>query len=206
MAEWSDFYGRSQSAAATLANLAVHMPMFLEIVRGDSPRVIEVGVGTGDMSRFLAFLGCTVVGVDNDPEVLARVVEKSAGQSGLEYRLEEAFTLGEVFPSGAFDVAFSQGFFEHFSDEQIRSLCSQQLAVAHRVVFSVPSRWYPNQDFGDERLLGADTWEEILRPVGRVSARYYDELPVKFWMRQLRRVLRLPHPGRHVLVLVDAMT
>jgi hypothetical protein len=64
------------------------------------------------------------------------------------------------------DVAFSQGVLEHFSDEQIRELAQQSLAVAPVFVFSVPGRWYKVRDFGDERLMEPAQWRAILDGVG----------------------------------------
>jgi hypothetical protein len=42
-----------------------------------------------------------------------------------------------------------------------------------KVLFSVPSFWYPGQDFGDERLMKKEDWLRILSEFKVEKASYY---------------------------------
>ena len=87
------------------------------------------------MSIFLSHLGVETVGVENDEAILKRARFLSTQMHGhVEFVPADAFRLLDAFTDRSFDVAFSQGFFEHFSDSDIVKLAEQQLAVARRVV------------------------------------------------------------------------
>jgi SAM-dependent methyltransferase len=200
---WSEFYRSDFSPGAHVRNLAEHGALFDEVLSGDPGRVLEVGVGTGTMSLFVASLGVRVTAIDNDDEVLRAARARASAVSGLEYRLADAFTLVDTFERDEFDIAFSQGFFEHFADSDVRHLAAQQLAVARRVVFSVPSDEYPQQDFGNERLLSPARWAGMLEGVGAVRACYYGRRLLRR-ARHLGLGLSLPGYRRlHVLVVID---
>jgi ubiquinone/menaquinone biosynthesis C-methylase UbiE len=87
------------------------------------------------------------------------------------FKKADAFNL--PFDDDSFDVCFSQGFFEHFADDDIRKLLWEQLRVSRKVLFSVPSFWYPRQDFGDERLMKKEDWLRILSEFKVEKASYY---------------------------------
>ncbi len=72
----------------------------------------------------------------------------------------------------------SQGFFEHFQDDEIVALLRQQLRVANHVVFSVPNRAYGRKDRGDERLMTRDEWDAVLLGGGFEIVESCDYRPV----------------------------
>ena len=140
---------------------------------GDS--FIEWGFGTGYTSIALANKGKKVIGYDIEPELVewakATAEKKFVNKDG---KVRFTSVLGEV--DGA-DIVFSQGLFEHFSDEKIVDLIAQQTAYANKyVIFSVPSDNYPYDDFGDERKLSIKEWEVILEPFKNqlLELYYYD--------------------------------
>lgn len=169
---WDRFYERRLTVEQHLENLWAHAPLFGAVLASDPRTVLEVGIGTGTMSRFLASVGLDVTAVDNDAAVVERA-RKEARKVTMEIRVADAFRLAEDFEPGAFDVAYSQGFFEHFADDAIVELVRAQLAVAETVVFSVPSARYPTRDFGDERLLTAEQWRQTLADFSGLEVRYY---------------------------------
>ena len=170
---WDEFYSEEQGLGVQARNLGEHDALFDEIGRTKPHSVLEVGVGNGGMTLFLGSVGIRAVGVDNNLAILERARARSRAVPTVHFEPADAFRLSDSYATGSFDVAFSQGFFEHFDDDQIRKLVVQQLAVARRVVFSVPSDEYPQQDFGNERLMSPQRWEAILAPVGCAQARYY---------------------------------
>ena len=100
-----------------------------------------------------------------------------AGQNSAYLNGKVIFQIADAhnlpFNNDSFDLCFSQGFFEHFDDEDIIKLIQEQLRVAKVIIFSVPTFWYPIQDFGDERLMKKEEWLEILSQFNIEKAVYY---------------------------------
>jgi len=120
----------------------------------------------------LSHLSYNVVSVDNNDSVLKIAHHNNANfKGGVTFKKVDAFNL--PFDDNSFDVCFSQGFSEHFADGDIRKLLREQLRVSRRVLFSVPSFWYPRQDFGDERLMKKEDWLRILSEFKLEKASYY---------------------------------
>jgi ubiquinone/menaquinone biosynthesis C-methylase UbiE len=110
----------------------------------------------------------------------------------------DAFHLG--FPDDFFDAAFSQGFFEHFSEEEIALLLEEQTRVARHVVISVPNHAYRVRDFGNERLLSRQQWEELFERLGYRLLTSHDYAPMRthFWRGGRDMYLAVVQPRRVV--------
>jgi SAM-dependent methyltransferase len=180
---WARFYEKPQGFEFFLSNLHYHREFLAEIFEAKPSKTLEAGSGPATMSVFLAMAGIEAVACDLDATVLERAGE-NAERWNTQLRLlqHDIFALSELDES--FDVVFSQGVLEHYSDEDVRRLAQEALAAAPVFVFSVPSRWYGRQDFGDERLLEGDDWARMLDGVGTVRTFEYMQtrLP-KYLMR-----------------------
>lgn len=174
-ASWDSYYEKKPlTVGRYLASLAGHAPLFDAIAECRPGKILEVGSGTGAMCTFLSHLGYEVTSLDNDAKVLERAKRFSDDMRGhCRFVQGDAAQLSKLFSSGAFDVAFSQGFFEHFSDVEIRAFVREQLAAASTVIFSVPSKYYGTQDYGNERLLLVEDWRNILCQFNIRFARSY---------------------------------
>jgi len=146
------------------ADLNAHRNLFEEIINLDPKKILEVGTGSGSMSIFLSHIGYDVTAIDNNKKILEnakKLSEKLNGKVSFVYC--NAFKLSETFNRNEFDVVFSQGFFEHFNDDEIRKLLQEQLKVGKIIIYSVPSNYYHQKDFGNERLLSPKQWNKILK-------------------------------------------
>lgn len=173
--KWNRYYEkRPLSLDRFLGDLFDHKPFLNEVVASAKKEktMLEVGSGNGALSIFLSHLGFAITSIDNDPGVLdiARRNNKSLN-GNVNFRKGDALNL--PFPKEKFKVCFSQGFFEHFNDGKICNLLKEQLRVSRNVIFSVPSFWYPRQDFGDERLIKKEDWLTLLRGFTVDKAIYY---------------------------------
>ncbi|MFC1994678.1 class I SAM-dependent methyltransferase [Chloroflexota bacterium] len=173
--DWCQYYGeRPLSLERYVNDIWDHRPFLSEIasIGQEDKEMLEVGSGSGALSIFLSHLGYKIVSIDNDKGVL-----NAAGQNNARLNGRVAFKKADAcnlpFEDNRFDVCFSQGFFEHFDDDNIGKLLKEQLRVANVVVFSVPTFWYPSQDFGDERLIKKEDWLEILSEFKVDKAVYY---------------------------------
>jgi trans-aconitate methyltransferase len=123
---------------------------------------IEIGCGRGIHSIFLSYFISTVIGIDNSVALVEKArIDNSRFRGRARFLARDAFKLD--FPKETFDVCFSQGFLEHFTDEEICLLIRNQLWIAKIIVASVPSVFYSTKDRGDERLMSIEEWGEVLK-------------------------------------------
>jgi ubiquinone/menaquinone biosynthesis C-methylase UbiE len=143
----------------------------MEIWNSNPKKILEIGVGGGSTSIFLSYLGIETHAIDNDPGVIKRSQENNDNlKGGLKIKEGDAFKL--PYENDSFDIICHQGFFEHFEDKDIQMLLKEQLRVAQRVVFSVPTKYYLSNALG-ERLLTKRQWEGIMKGFKVTKSSYY---------------------------------
>ena len=171
-----------------------HLGLLITLLSPSTRRVLEVGCGTASHSCFLSYFGKHCLSLDKNAAAMVAAAETKRRFGGRNQVVRgDAFHL--PFTDNAFDVCFSAGLMEHFSDQEISWLLREQTRVGKRVVFSVPSDHYPLSEFGDERQLSPHQWMQILTsctgPLGaRVHARYqrFDLKRVKDVLVERRRL------------------
>lgn len=158
---WNDFYSATLDLDFLIRNAACHIDFFKFIYNENPKKILEVGTGTGSMSVFLSYLGIDVTSLDNDKKVLERAKILSKKLNGkVKFVFGDGFRMN--YKDNFFDVAFHQGLLEHFENDDIIKLLKEQLRVAKTVVLSVPNNFYPTKDFGNERLLTKQYWDNLL--------------------------------------------
>lgn len=161
MKNWGDFYDTDFDFEYLVQNAHCHLE-FLKSIYNEKPKnILEVGSGTGAMSIFLSFFGAHVTSLDNNIKVLKKVQKLSKRLNGkVEAIFGDGFNM--KFKESSFDVVYHQGLLEHFEDDDIVKLLTEQLRVGKKVIFSVPNNFYPTKDFGNERLMTKKWWEDLL--------------------------------------------
>lgn len=181
MITWDKFYSKEQTLRDFLGIIFTHTELFAQIIEEKPREILEIGVGTGTTSIFLSHLGFEITTVDNNEKVInsaRNFCERLNGK--VNYVLADALDLEKIFRARKFDVVFSQGFFEHLDNKQIRQQLEEQLKVGRIVFISVPSKFYMKKDFGNERLLSRKKWLDILSGFDIEFARYYGfNLPLR---------------------------
>ncbi|MCW7079499.1 MAG: class I SAM-dependent methyltransferase [Candidatus Methanospirare jalkutatii] len=199
---WADYYRDWFSWKEFIRNLFAHSELIEEIILEKPKTILEVGTGTSSLSIFLSYFGYDIISVDNNEEILKNARNLCRNLKGnVEYILCDAFKLSRYF-KGKFDVVFSQGFFEHFNDNQINHLLKEQVKVGKVILISVPSKYYPSRSFGDERLLRIKDWEKILENYLIEKINYYNyNVSIKKFFIDL---IKYPYPPfkkpNHILI------
>lgn len=115
---------------------------------------------------FLGQSGYVVTGVDSDPDMIKLAMSIAIQQeSSVLFKVDDIKTLKTI--QGHFDVVFSNGVMEHFSDNDIAAILNRHLSISDYVVVSVPSDFFTDDQrmYGDERFMSTDQWHSILSKV-----------------------------------------
>lgn len=170
MKSWSEMYlQRIKASGGTQKYLLIKVrekTLFLNKIAtytGKHGRILEAGCGTGVLSTFLSNQGFKVIAVDVDEGMLkiAKKISDKFSQKPI-FRKINLFNL--QFPQNYFDLVFSHGVLEHFTDKEIITLINKQLKISKTLIFSVPSNYLTERDryFGNERFLSMGKWKEII--------------------------------------------
>lgn len=138
--------------------------------------IIECGSGTSVVSIYLASLGYEVTAVDIEDDVI-RLSKKLAKdyyntledcKPKLNFEKKSIFELG--YEKDSFDVAFSNGVLEHFTDEKIMQIIKQQLYVAKTTIVGIPTKYFESKEakYGNERVLELSYWRKLIRNSGGI--------------------------------------
>lgn len=140
---------------------------FINLIKKYSSRnkVIEVGCGTGIISTFIASQGYDVLSIDIDSKILG-LASKIANdyKSDIKPKFKKDSLLCLNYKHNEFDVAFSNGVLEHFTDDEIIETLNKQSYIAEYVVFGIPTKYFNKSEamYGDERYLKLNYWRKLI--------------------------------------------
>jgi SAM-dependent methyltransferase len=194
---WKDYVTQGVHAAGgpipfALSQWAFLFPIFLAIRRSlpSGGKVLDVGCGAGIFTALLAHQGFQVVGVDEDPEIVAYANEMVGYfRSPAQVKQGSAFDLSNYY--GQFDLAYSLGVVEHHEPAVTVQLIQEHARCAHVVLIAVPTRYTRyTGPVTDERLYRRREVSGLVRLAG-VSVKetfVYGEVPTAA-ARNLERLL-----------------
>ena len=146
------------------------------VTKYTNKNIIECGSGTSVVSIYLASLGYEVTAVDIEDDVirlskkLAKDYYNTLGdcKPKLNFEKKSIFKLG--YEKDSFDVAFSNGVLEHFTDEEIMQIIKQQLYVAKTTIVGIPTKYFDSKEakYGNERVLELSYWRKLIRNSGGI--------------------------------------
>ncbi|MBI2099307.1 class I SAM-dependent methyltransferase [Candidatus Uhrbacteria bacterium] len=126
--------------------------------------VLEIGCGSGLTSILLASVGYRITAIDANRELIQAMKQFTNVFSNLNFHQMDMFQLD--FRDESFDLAFSQGVLEHYSDEDIVRSLVEQKRVAKIVVIDVPNTRGKIGDYGDERAITPKHWRQLIQFAG----------------------------------------
>jgi len=170
MSKWSKIYENQFAAAGSAKNFIEqkisYKKKLLETVEKYCPKngtILEVGSGSGVTAIHLALSCYKITGIDSDSDMVEFARSIADGQkSAALFRLGNLQTLDNV--KSRFDIIFSNGVMEHFSDRDIVEIINRHASVSKYVIFSVPSDFFTDEQriYGDERFMNATEWRRII--------------------------------------------
>lgn len=127
-------------------------------------KVLEAGCGTGVISSYVSTLGYQVTGIDIDDKILQLATDLSSKIKNSNVIFEKKSIFEMPFTKHEFDVSFSNGVLEHFSDIQIIDALKKQSYIANYVIFGIPTRYFKKSEamYGDERYLSIKFWRNLI--------------------------------------------
>jgi len=171
MSKWSNIYRQEITNAGSVESFILHRISYkkklVKVIRKYTPKkgkILEIGCGSGSSLAFLGSLEYTVSGIDSDPDMV-KIAKEVVGFSKNRVDLRVSDILKIPHDMGFFDLIFSNGVLEHFSDDKIVKIINHCLSRSQIMIFSVPTDYFNNEHriYGDERFLGVKYWEKILK-------------------------------------------
>lgn len=196
---WWDYFQSSLGGRHWL-QVAVSQWQFMQPLYGHiqrhvpaGGRILDVGSGLGFNDIYLAALGYSVVGIDNDPRIVGES-RRFAERLGVEVDFVEgdAFDLSPEF--GRHDLVYSLGVLEHFDREVTIRLLREQMRCADRVLIEIPSRYTAYSDgITDERIYSMGGLKGMVVEAGMEidDVFGFGNINARAWHLWLRRIL--PH-------------
>lgn len=138
--------------------------------------IIECGSGTSIVSIYLATLGYNVTAIDIEDNViklaksLAKDYYKTIDNSNPQIHFEKKSIFELGYEKDSFDVAFSNGVLEHFTDEEIIQIIKQQLFIAKTTIVGIPTKYFESKEakYGNERVLELSYWRKLIKNSGGI--------------------------------------
>jgi len=131
-------------------------------------KIMEAGCGTGIISTYMSSIGYDVYEVDINDKILNLAKEisldyiKTTSPTFIRKNLLEL-----DFKKKEFDVIFSNGVLEHFSDDDIKKILTLELEQSSYVIVGIPTKFFNDEEalYGDERFLELKHWRNLFKEI-----------------------------------------
>jgi SAM-dependent methyltransferase len=170
MSRWSDVYSQRLNDSYFEYFEKRYHP-FLDLIRKsligkrhELTHHVEFGCGMGNTTRAIIRNGNarSYLCLDADPEMLKLAKQNLLGTHA-QLRRADVQNTGQVLPFKA-SLIHSHGLLEHFKDEEIRNIVRNGWMMGAEIqIHYVPGELYETPSFGDERLMSAEKWIDILK-------------------------------------------
>lgn len=203
---WYEVYLKDIEKKGTLENYVddkiKNKKVLINLIKKYSKKnkLIESGSGTGVLSTYMASLGYNVTGIDIDEDILKlskKIAKNYNSKNKPNFQKKSIFELD--YKKNTFDVSFSNGVLEHFTNEQIIDTLKQQMKIAKIVIFGIPTKYFNQEEamYGDERYMSYKFWRNLINDAGGIVL----EEKSMHYMNKKKRLLNFtkyfrPYPYR----------
>lgn len=172
---WLEIYTEEINSKGTVDNYVKdkvkNKKVLIKLIKKFSPnkKIIEAGSGTGIMSTYMASIGFDSLAIDIDKDILnlsKKISEDYNSISKPRFKIDSILELD--YKKNEFDVSFSNGVLEHFSDKDIIVTLKKQMKIAKYVIVGIPTKYFNTDEamFGDERFLDLNYWRILIKKSG----------------------------------------
>lgn len=164
ISDWSQFFDKEFFNLFDRSIILKELILQIRCFAKPPATVLEIGCGSGFTSVLLASIGYPITAIDANRESVQALEQFTKVFPNLGVHKMDMFQLS--FGDKVFDVAFSQGVLEHYSDDDIVRALLQQRRVAQTVVVDVPNGRGKVGDYGDERSIPPVQWRKLIQASG----------------------------------------
>lgn len=210
---WYEVYLKDIAKKGTLENYVddkiKNKKVLIDLIKKYSKKkkLIESGSGTGVLSTYMASLGYDVTGIDIDEDILKlskKIAKNYNSKNKPNFQKKSIFELD--YKKKNFDVSFSNGVLEHFTNEQIIDTLKQQMKIAKVVIFGIPTKYFNQEEamYGDERYMSYKFWRNLINDAGGIIL----EEKSMHYMNKRKRLLNFkkyfrPYPYRIFVIKLN---
>ena len=131
-------------------------------------KVMELGSGTGVLALKISTLNHCVTALDSDKDMISlskKYFLDKFKNPQIDYVCSDirTFTTAQRF-----DVIYSIGILEHYSDSEIIDLINKQTLISNIVIFGIPTKYFDEDKkmYGNERYLPIRYWRRLIKKSG----------------------------------------
>jgi len=161
---WNEYYSKHNYS---FSNILLHYPYLIKAVFLKPKTMLEIGCGPAQHTVFIKkiFPNIKVSVLDLDKKLLRKVKQNHSNiiENYFHMNINNKSSIKKL---PKFDLVISQGLIEHFNDENVIKIIDNFSFVANKMIFSIPSDIYQNQDFGNEVLRSKKEMEKLLKKTG----------------------------------------
>lgn len=172
---WYQIYLEEIEEKGSMSNYVIdkikNKKVLIDLIKKYSPnkKIIEAGSGTGILSTYLSSIGFDSLAIDIDKEILnlsKKIAKEYNATNKPKFKIDSILELN--YKENQFDVSFSNGVLEHFSDEDIILTLQKQMYIAKTVIVGIPTKYFDSNEamYGDERFMELNFWREIIKKSG----------------------------------------
>lgn len=170
MSKWSKLYEqeiKSTTLENYVSNKLKSKKQIIKLINKYSPnnKVMEFGSGTGILALYLSTMNKHVTALDLDNDMI-----KLSKKYFLPYFKDANINyvntdIRDFNTDYNFDVTYSIGVLEHYSDKEIIDLLHKQLTMSNYVIFGIPTTYFDEAKkmYGNERYLSLRYWRKLIK-------------------------------------------
>lgn len=161
---WNKYYSKYNYS---LSNILLHYPYLIRAICLKPKTILEIGCGPAQHTIFLkkVFPNIKASVLDLDEKLLKKVELKYSNTIENYFHMD-IHNKSSIKKLPKFDLIISEGLLEYFNDKDVVKIINIFSFVASKMIFSVPSDVYQNQDFGNETLRSKREMEKLLKKTG----------------------------------------